>query len=36
MLELFDLRMGTCKILNLPWNIVFAQVIMKGAGGQVV
>lgn len=33
MLELFDLRMGTCKILNLPWNITFAQVIVEGAGG---
>ena len=33
MLELFDLRMGTCKILNLPWNITLAQVIVEGAGG---
>ncbi len=32
-LELFDLRMGTCKILDLPWNISFAQVIVEGTGG---
>ena len=33
MLELFDLRMGTGKVLDLPWNISFAQVIVEGTGG---
>ena len=35
-LELLDLGVRTGKILDLPGNIMLAQVRMEGAGGQVV
>ena len=35
-LELLDLGMRAGKVFDLPGNIVFAQVRMEGAGGQVV